>query len=237
VQRPRPTRKSWGGASASAAAKIEPLRIKSVLPPGSRADGTPQYVSIVSRTRLDCKQLARKSEPETSQRASFIGCSTQEISREGLYVCRVRRVRSPAWKAAKQSRRLFSRRRGRVGSSIAAVSPGSTKVPAASELRIRISSNALAQVVWPSPETRGLLRQAIGYSLSAGRLTRLLFKRRREKTMAKDPGEVQDALLEAIEEQAKKGPASIYLLQLAEAYAWVVSPSQSHGGRTTVSSS
>jgi hypothetical protein len=32
-----PHAQSWGGASASAAAKIEPLRIKSVLPLGSRA--------------------------------------------------------------------------------------------------------------------------------------------------------------------------------------------------------
>lgn len=42
--------------------------------------------------------------------------------------------------------------------------------------------------------------------------------------------EARDALLAAIEKQVAVAPNATTLLRLAEAYAWTVSPDQSHGG-------
>lgn len=42
--------------------------------------------------------------------------------------------------------------------------------------------------------------------------------------------QARDALISAIAAQAAAAPNATTLLRLAEAYAWVVSPSQSHGG-------
>lgn len=45
-----------------------------------------------------------------------------------------------------------------------------------------------------------------------------------------DQHEVADKLLDAIARAAETTNDATRLLKLAEAYAWVVSPSQSHGG-------
>ena len=42
--------------------------------------------------------------------------------------------------------------------------------------------------------------------------------------------EARDALIGAIAAQATAAPNATTLLRLAEAYAWVVEPAQSHGG-------
>ncbi len=42
--------------------------------------------------------------------------------------------------------------------------------------------------------------------------------------------EARDALIAAIAAQAAAAPNATTLLRLAEAYAWVVSPGQAHGG-------
>jgi hypothetical protein len=42
--------------------------------------------------------------------------------------------------------------------------------------------------------------------------------------------EARDALVAAIAAQAAVAPNATTLLRLAEAYAWVVEPAQSHGG-------
>ena len=43
--------------------------------------------------------------------------------------------------------------------------------------------------------------------------------------------EARDALISAIANQAATAPNATTLLRLAEAYAWVVEPGQSHGSR------
>jgi hypothetical protein len=135
-----PRARTWGGASFRAAKSVFPQ----VRPSAGELRGRHRRSTygMFLHPRLDCKQLARKSEPETSQRASFIGCSTQEISRTGNYGERVRRVRSPAWKAAKQSRRLFSRRRGPGSSSQTSSTASNTEGPRGSR-----RSPALAALV------------------------------------------------------------------------------------------
>lgn len=42
--------------------------------------------------------------------------------------------------------------------------------------------------------------------------------------------QARDALITAIATQAAMAPNATTLLRLAEAYAWVVAPGQSHGG-------
>jgi len=42
--------------------------------------------------------------------------------------------------------------------------------------------------------------------------------------------EAQQALVDAIEKAAKANTSGKVLLELAEAYAWVVTPNNSHGG-------
>jgi hypothetical protein len=42
--------------------------------------------------------------------------------------------------------------------------------------------------------------------------------------------QARDALIAAIAAQAETAPNATTLLRLAEAYAWIVEPAQSHGG-------
>jgi hypothetical protein len=44
--------------------------------------------------------------------------------------------------------------------------------------------------------------------------------------------QTREKLLNAIDEKLAKGPSSQQLFRLAEAFAWVVSPSQAHGAST-----
>ena len=90
---------------------------------------------------LDCKQVGRKSGPENSQIAPFTCCSTQDIRGERrLSLVEPTGALASQW-AAKQSRRLFSRRSSRVVSSVAAVfcrrSPGQA---AGSVLGVRLAA-------------------------------------------------------------------------------------------------
>lgn len=45
-----------------------------------------------------------------------------------------------------------------------------------------------------------------------------------------DTNEVKDKLLDQILASAEKTTQATNLLRLAEAYAWIVNPNQSHGG-------
>jgi hypothetical protein len=51
-----------------------------------------------------------------------------------------------------------------------------------------------------------------------------------EEPVSTPAEETRDALLAAIRNQVAAAPNATTLLRLAEAYAWTVSPDQSHGG-------
>ncbi|HWO65353.1 MAG TPA: hypothetical protein VNO31_35495 [Umezawaea sp.] len=57
----------------------------------------------------------------------------------------------------------------------------------------------------------------------------------REEALQTEANEAKLAILRSIKAHASGSTSSVQLTNLAEAYAWVVAPSQSHGASTDVS--